>query len=155
MMPTSLCNHTSAGVIVRWNSKILMFDRPHQVKAGPSEHADELPSVPQGHLREEPFYRLAAARLLREQTGILVGPERLINLAIARDSDRCTREIVDRGRPWHLWHLYVLGLSERPAVRGSDGVSDNLAWYSADEIAQFERLDPAWRNLLAVAGVLR
>ncbi|MBI4934154.1 MAG: NUDIX hydrolase [Actinobacteria bacterium] len=104
-------------------------------------------SAPGGSLRHGESARAAAVRELREEVGISVAPERLVqSLEVTHDW---------RGKRDHVV-IFCVELDERPRVRMDLREVVEAAWFDPDEVAQsnvFPPLKRAIREHVSRAGV--
>lgn len=147
------CNHSSVGVLVVQDGRYLLFQREKfPIKkapcAGHVDEADGLSGVPVGAPSEEPAFRAAAVRELKEETGLEVRPRNL-KLALTKASgNECRRPPVDGSEPWHLWRVYYTTAPAGQTPRGNAAESSGLCWYTPAEIAALPDLEPVWREML-------
>ena len=128
---TKLCDHTSVGIFVWKDDKLLLIQRakfPYGF------------AVPAGHVDGDESFEVAATRELKEEVGRDV--VKLDLILEARKENLCRRE----GGTWHLWKLF------RAEVTGDLNRSleetKSARWFSKEEIrmlslrnAQYEHKD--------------
>ncbi len=86
-----LCDHTSVGILVKRDNDILLIQRARI----PFGYA-----LPAGHVDGDANFEIAAARELKEETGLIAGSLRLV--VEGRRENLCRRE----GGNWHEWKIY-------------------------------------------------
>ena len=89
------CNHTSVGMLVEQEGKILLIER----KIFPVKFA-----LPAGHIDEGETYEQAAVRELKEEVGL--DTLNLMLIAEGRKENPCSQ----KGGTWHYWKVYKVEL---------------------------------------------
>ncbi len=153
MPDANICNHTSAGMILRDGEKILLIER----RQFPFGFA-----APAGHVDEGESFEDAAIRELREEVGL-----EATNLELVFEGDisnQCKRKNGD----WHHWKVF--DVSYRGEVKRSLGETKSYIWadqekikslverskmFLSDEISQPEwefnpGLEPVWIDFLSL-----
>ena len=111
------CDHTSVGMIVWNNDKLLLIER----KRFPFGFA-----VPAGHVDGDTSFEIAARRELGEEVGLeAVELELVLDL---RKDNQCRRE----DGSWHHWKLYKVNVSGE--LSRSLEETKQARWFSIDEI---------------------
>lgn len=120
--------HYSVGVIVEHNGKYLLLDRvnPPYGFASPAGHMDE---------GEKP--QDAAAREVREETGI-----ELENLDFLHEEEVSWNYCKSVDVPHH-WYVYKAKVPSENFVQNEE--SKSMAWYTKEEIAKLN-LEPVWKH---------
>jgi len=129
------CNHTSVGVLVEREGKVLLIER----KKFPFGWAP-----PAGHIDDGEDYETAARRELKEEVGLIAGPLEL--LAEGRKEYQCSR-----GSTWHYWKLYKT--SAEGELRVDTGEAKNFAWFAPGEIKNL-KLDPVIGEWFKELGII-
>lgn len=112
-----ICDHTSVGMIVSKESKILLIERANFPKGF---------ACPAGHVDGDESYELSATRELKEEVGL--DAESLELLIDKRKDNPCKRE----GGSWHHWKVYKTeALGE---IQRSLDETKKAGWYGLDEI---------------------
>jgi len=111
------CDHTSVGMVIQKDEKILLIERAKR----PFGFA-----IPAGHVDEDREYEKAACRELKEEVGLDATHLELI--AEGRKENPCRRE----GGSWHYWKIYKMQVEGE--VLGSPSETKKVGWYSKDEI---------------------
>lgn len=111
------CNHTSVGMLVEQDGKILLIER----KIFPPGFA-----LPAGHVDDGETYEQAAARELKEEVGL--DATKLALIAEGRKENECSRE----DGTWHYWKIYRVDAEGE--VTRSEGETKSARWYSPEEI---------------------
>ena len=107
------CNHTSVGMIVERDGKLLLIER----KIFPIKYAP-----PAGHVDEGEDYAHASARELKEEVGLDATSLELI--AEGRKENKCSRP----GGSWHYWKIYKIEAAGD--VHRSEGETKSAGWYA-------------------------
>lgn len=111
------CNHTSVGMLVEREGKILLIERARFPLGF---------SIPAGHVDEGENYEDAARRELAEEVGLHAID--LLLVMEGRKNVACRRP----GGDWHYWKLYrVVATGE---IKGSLEETKKAGWYSREEI---------------------
>jgi ADP-ribose pyrophosphatase YjhB (NUDIX family) len=113
----AVCNHTSVGMIVERDGKLLLIER----KIFPLTYA-----FPAGHVDEGETYEHAAARELKEEVGLDTKHIELI--AEGRVENPCSRE----GGTWHAWKVYRIDADGE--IQRSEEETTQAGWYTKEEI---------------------
>lgn len=133
--PLKKCNHTSVGIFVWDNQKLLLIERMHDPKGF---------AVPAGHVEDGEEYVNAARRELEEEVGLKSGELELIYEG--RKENPCRRE----GGAWHNWKLY-----KAEVVGGELKESDEtkqIGWYDAQAIKILaERAEEFKKGIISAA----
>lgn len=119
---TKPCNHTSVGMLVWQNGKLLMIERR------------KLPfgfAPPAGHVDEGETYREAAIRELREEVGLKV--KKLKLLFSGRKDFSCRRP----GGDWHDWKVYQVEVQGK--LKRNLAETKKVGWFSKIEIEGLAR----------------
>lgn len=116
----NLCDHTSVGMLVWKENKLLLIERRRE----PFGFA-----VPAGHVDGDVTFEAAAIRELEEETGLQT--ESLELLTEGRKDNFCRRD----GGSWHFWKLYTI--ISKGEVNPSKIETKRIGWYSVDEINDF------------------
>ncbi len=111
-----MCNHTSVGILVWKDNKLLLIER----KNFPFGFAP-----PAGHLDSD-SYEEAAKRELKEEVGLEATDLKLLYEGKAENI--CRRE----GDGWHYWKIYEATVKGR--VNRSLDETKRVGWYSREEI---------------------
>lgn len=120
--------HRSVGAAVISGGKVLLLMR----KKYPFAY-----TVPAGHLEpSDDSPEKAAAREIKEETGIEASSQELEKVFQGRIEDPCRR-----GADYHDWNFYVLKSDEDEDVRLNDE-ADHAEWLSIDEIEEMELTAP-------------
>lgn len=128
-MSTKKCDHTSVGMHVWRDSKLLLIER----RKYPFGLAP-----PAGHVDDNPDYEEAAKKELEEETGLRVESLKLIQEG--RKENPCRRE----GGTWHYWKIY--DVKAKGKVKRSPDETKQAGWYSKKEI---EKLAQRTKKYLA------
>lgn len=111
-----ICDHTSVGMIVQKDGKILLIERANFPKGF---------ACPAGHVDGDETYEISAARELKEEVGLDTTDLQL--LIDKRKENPCKRE----GGTWHHWKIYKTEAAG-DVVRSLDETK-KAGWYSIDE----------------------
>ncbi len=132
------CNHTSVGVLVEQNGKILLIER----KNFPFGYA-----LPAGHVDDGEEYDAAARRELEEEVGLRVILLELIGEG--RKEYPC-----GRGSTWHYWKIYKA--TTEGDVKRSEEETKQVGWYSREEIKKLSNpgLDPVMGVWFKELGII-
>ena len=156
-METLKCDHTSVGLMVWKNNRLLLIERrkpPYGV------------APPAGHVDDHGSYEDAARSELEEEVGL--EPTELRLLAEGRKENCCRRP----NGNWHYWKIYEV--TAKGTVKLCSTEARSSGWYSipelielcqrtklylAGEVSEFEwqerpGMEPVWCNWLAELGVL-
>jgi|SRR5947209_2582102 len=130
------CNHTSVGVLVVRDGRLLLIERarPPYAWAPPAGHVDD------GETSEQ-----AAARELQEEVGLTASRLTLVHRGPYRN--QCRRPGGDR----HHWEVFTADAEGDP-VR-SETETSSLRWVTPGELAQLRAISRA--HLVAGASVER
>lgn len=126
---SKLCDHTSVGIFVWKNEKLLLIERA----IVPFGFA-----VPAGHVDGDPTFEEAATRELKEEVGL--GTRKLTLLAEGRKENHCSR--VDG--IWHYWKLYKADTEGE--IKRSLDETKKAGWYSKEEMQALARKTPTYKN---------
>jgi len=129
-MPIKKCDHTSVGIHVWRDGKLLLIER----KKFPFGFAP-----PAGHVDERSSFEIAAREELQEEVGLKVKSLKLI--FEDRKDNPCRRE---EGK-WHYWKIYNAEVEEGEIQRSLDETKQ-AGWFSKEEI---ERLATRTEQYLA------
>lgn len=124
-----VCDHTSVGMIVRKEDKMLLIER----MKFPFGFAP-----PAGHLDGDLSYEVAAKRELEEEVGLKATSLKLV--FEGRKDNPCRRP----GGTWHEWKVY--GVEVEGEVKRSEDETKQAGWYTKQEI---EKLAERTRQYLA------
>lgn len=91
VMSIERCNHTSVGIIVQRDDRLLLIERGNPPYGW---------AAPAGHVDPSETYAGAAARELREEVGL--SAEELVFVHAAKYGNRCRRP----GGDHHVWRVY-------------------------------------------------
>lgn len=116
-MSPKRCDHTSVGVMVWREGKLLMIER----KNFPFGFAP-----PAGHVDEHGSYEDAARKELQEEVGLLV--RRLKLLIEGRKDNHCKRE----DGTWHFWKVYVA--TAEGELKRSEDETKQAGWFTKDDL---------------------
>jgi ADP-ribose pyrophosphatase YjhB (NUDIX family) len=152
------CDHTSVGVLVHRDGRLLLIER-----ARPPFGL----APPAGHVDESPSFDAAAGRELWEEVGLTAQSLRL--LGEGRKDNRCRRP----GGTWHYWRIYEaadpIGEIDRSPdeTRRVVWASPAQLWGAAarsraylqgrvgqDEWERHPGLEPVWRDWLRDLAIL-
>ena len=114
---TKICDHTSVGMLVWKEDKLLLIER----KKFPFGFA-----IPAGHVDEDKSFEDAATRELKEEVGLDTTDLKLI--IEGKKENSCRRE----GGTWHLWKIFEIATSGN--LRPSMEETKKVGWYSKNEI---------------------
>jgi ADP-ribose pyrophosphatase YjhB (NUDIX family) len=112
-----ICDHTSVGMIVQKDGKILLIERANFPKGF---------ACPAGHVDGDETYEISATRELKEEVGLDTTDLQL--LIDKRKENPCKRE----GGTWHHWKIYKTEAAG-DVVRSLDETK-KAGWYFIDEI---------------------
>ena len=114
---SKICDHTSVGMFVWKEGKLLLIER----KKFPFGFA-----VPAGHVDGDKTFEEAALRELREEVGLeCISMKKIFE---GRKENRCRRE----DGAWHLWKLYKTETSGD--LDRSKDETKQANWYSQEQI---------------------
>ncbi len=111
------CNHTSVGMLVERDGKILIIER----KIFPLTYA-----LPAGHVDEGESYEHAAVRELKEEVGL--DAEKVELIAEGKIENPCSRP----GGTWHEWKVYKINASGK--IKRSEEETKQVLWLTKEEI---------------------
>ena len=111
------CDHTSVGILVSRDDKLLLIERARF----PFGFA-----LPAGHVDDDPTFESAAARELKEETGLVV---RALALVAEGRKENCCRRT---DGTWHYWKLYKADAESETRENGDEVRSSG--WYSKADI---------------------
>ena len=114
---TKNCDHTSVGMIVRQDDKVLLIERMKY----PFGFAP-----PAGHVDGDKTYEIAAKRELIEEVGLVATNLKLV--FEGRKENVCRR----RDGSWHFWKVYEVKVNGE--VKRSEDETKLAGWYSNQEI---------------------
>lgn len=113
------CDHTSVGIHVWRDDKLLLIER----KKFPFGFAP-----PAGHVDDSSSFEVAAERELEEEVGLRVKSLRLIHEG--KKDNPCRRE----GGTWHYWKIYNAEVEGE--IQRSLEETKQAGWYSKDKIEE-------------------
>src|SRR5438128_378208 len=116
------CDHTSVGMIVWQNGKILLIER----KKAPFGFAP-----PAGHVDDRESYEAAALAELREEVG-LIGKD-IDLLTEGRRGNPCRR----KDGTWHYWKIYRV--STQGKIRPSKSEVKSYVWCSLTNLRSLKK----------------
>jgi ADP-ribose pyrophosphatase YjhB (NUDIX family) len=116
---TKICDHTSVGMLVRNEEKILLIERARF----PFGYA-----IPAGHVDGDKSFEEAAKRELKEEVGL--EPISMQKIYEGRRENPCRRE----GGSWHLWKIYEV-TTEGEVDRSVDETK-RANWFTKEEISK-------------------
>jgi ADP-ribose pyrophosphatase YjhB (NUDIX family) len=148
-----LCNHTSVGVVPVRDGRILLGQRQKfpRKKAPCAGHVEELDGIPTGASGEEPIFRAAGVRELDEEFHLHVNARDLDPVISMSTQNRCRRDTVDGGPPWHHWWVYAVTIGPGQEPRGNGSEMTGLGWYTPAEALALPDLEDVWRTFLQKA----
>ena len=111
------CDHTSVGMFVWKNDKLLLIERARF----PFGFA-----IPAGHVDGDATFEKAAERELSEEVGLVAESLKLISEG--RKENPCRRT----DGTWHYWKLYQIITSGE--IKRSEDETKMAGWYTKDEI---------------------
>lgn len=111
------CDHTSVGMIVRQDNKVLLIERMKY----PFGFAP-----PAGHIDGDKSYEIAAKRELSEEVGLETTDLKL--MFEGRKENVCRRQ----DGAWHYWKVYEVKFAG--IVTRSEDETKRADWYSIQEI---------------------
>lgn len=111
------CNHTSVGMLVEREGKILMIER----RIFPLNYA-----LPAGHVGDGESYEHAAVRELKEEVGLDAGSVELV--AEGRVDNPCSRP----NGTWHEWKVYKIAATGE--VTRSERETKQVLWLTKEQI---------------------
>ena len=116
------CDHTSVGVLVLRNQKLLLIER----KKPPYGFAP-----PAGHVDDHGSFVAAARAELREEVGLEAANLRLVI------SGRCENPCRREGGDWHYWHIFA---AEAPgAITASDDEVRSVDWKNKQDLNELAK----------------
>ena len=114
---SKICDHTSVGMIVEQNGKILLIERAKFPKGF---------ACPAGHVDGDASFEESAKRELSEEVGLNAFE---LKLAIEkRKENKCRRE----DGSWHYWKVYFV--SAKGEVERSVDETKRVDWYDKADI---------------------
>jgi ADP-ribose pyrophosphatase YjhB (NUDIX family) len=113
------CDHTSVGMLVWKENKLLMIER----KRFPFGYAP-----PAGHVDSDPSFEVAAIRELDEEVGLNAIDLQLI--AEGNMNNHCRRI----NGTWHYWRIYEVHVKERDNIQASFVEVKKVKWFTKAEI---------------------
>ena len=114
---TNICDHTSVGMIVYKDDKILLIER----RKKPFGFAP-----PAGHIDGDSTFEESAIRELKEEVGLIA--TKLELLIEGRKENHCRRE----DGTWHYWKIYrVEAIND---IERSKDETKQVNWFSKDQI---------------------
>jgi ADP-ribose pyrophosphatase YjhB (NUDIX family) len=116
---TKICDHTSVGMMVRNEGKILLIERARF----PFGYA-----IPAGHVDGDKSFEEAAKRELKEEVGL--EPISMQKIYEGRRENPCRRE----GGSWHLWKIYEV--TTKGGVNRSIDETKRANWFTKEEISK-------------------
>jgi ADP-ribose pyrophosphatase YjhB (NUDIX family) len=116
---TKICDHTSVGMLVRNEEKILLIERARF----PFGYA-----IPAGHVDGDKSFEEAAKRELKEEVGL--EPISMQKIYEGRRENPCRRE----GGSWHLWKIYEV--TTEGEVNRSIDETKRANWFTKEEISK-------------------
>ena len=117
MKNSKKCDHTSVGILVWRDNKLLLIER----KRGAIGFAP-----PAGHVDGDSSFEEAARRELKEEVGLEAEDLRL--LTEGKKENQCRRE--DGG--WHYWKVYQA--EARGEVERSEEETKQASWFDKEEL---------------------
>ncbi|KND48879.1 MAG: hypothetical protein AB200_00430 [Parcubacteria bacterium C7867-005] len=112
-----VCDHTSVGMLVWKEGKLLLIER----RKFPFGFA-----IPAGHVDEDTSFENAAIRELKEEVGLdAIDLELVIE---GRKENLCRRE----DGSWHFWKIYKV--DNKGELEPSSEETKRTGWYSSEEI---------------------
>lgn len=120
-MPTKTCDHTSVGILVWRDDKLLLIER----KKFPFGFAP-----PAGHCDGDDF-EIATRRELEEEVGLRV--EELSLVTEGRKDNPCRR----KDGSWHYWKIYQAKVSGE--LKPSAEETKKAGWYTKEQLNKLAR----------------
>jgi len=114
---SKICDHTSVGMIVRRDGKILLIERAKFPKGF---------ACPAGHVDGDESYEVSAQRELKEEVGL--DAARLELLVDKRMDNPCRCE----GGSWHQWKVYEVEATGD--IERSLDETKKAGWYSIEDM---------------------
>jgi len=114
---TKICDHTSVGMLVWKNDKLLLIERA------------KFPfgfAVPAGHVDGDPTFEESAKRELLEEVGL-----KAINLELVvegKKENHCRR----KDGTWHYWKIYKIETDGD--INRSEDETKQAGWHTKDQI---------------------
>lgn len=131
--------HETAGIFVFTKNAELLVYELNKIPYGLT--------VPAGHIGPSEDPRKAAARELREETGLYADENRLIEFAqLEIVGDPCSR-----GADIHYWHCYAI-VVDQPFTPEVNAEGHTPTWLPIYEARSDQRLTTAVRSILAKPG---
>ncbi len=118
-MPNDTCDHTSVGMLVWRDEKLLLIER----RKPPYGFAP-----PAGHVDADDSFEQAAARELQEEVGLKAAT--LEVLWEGRRENPCRR----KDGTWHFWKIYRVHATGE--VQSDPTETKQAGWYSISDIAE-------------------
>ncbi|MCL5782194.1 MAG: NUDIX hydrolase [Patescibacteria group bacterium] len=116
-MSNKICDHTSVGILVYNDDRILLIER----KKFPFGFA-----IPAGHVDGDATFEIAAKRELSEEVGL--NAEHLELVLERRMENGCRRE----GGTWHMWKIFKADVSGM--IKLSNDETRSGGWYTKEQI---------------------
>lgn len=117
MPMTKICDHTSVGMLVWKDEKLLLIERA------------KFPfgfAVPAGHVDGDSSYEKSAQRELKEEVGLEANELKLV--AEGRRENPCRRE----DGTWHYWKMYQTKVTGD--IYRSKDETKQVGWYTKDQM---------------------
>lgn len=118
-METKTCDHTSVGMLVWKDDKLLLIERakfPYGF------------AIPAGHVDGDLTYEESAKRELKEEVGLETETLRLV--AEGRKENPCRRE----DGSWHYWKIYQV--TTTGDIDRSRDETKQAEWYTIDQLRE-------------------
>lgn len=119
---SKICDHTSVGMIVRKDGKLLLIERAKK----PFGFA-----VPAGHVDGDDTFEVAAARELKEEVGLETVEIKL--LTEGRRENPCRR----LDGTWHYWKIFQI--ETKGEIERSEDETKRANWYSLEKIKELAK----------------
>ncbi|MDP2655151.1 MAG: NUDIX hydrolase [bacterium] len=126
---TKICDHTSVGMLVWKDEKLLLIERA------------KFPfgfAIPAGHVDDDSTYEKSAQRELQEEVGLETAELKLI--AEGRRENPCRRE----DGSWHYWKIYQV--STIGNIDRSKEETKQAGWYTKDQIKELGNKTEKYNN---------
>jgi ADP-ribose pyrophosphatase YjhB (NUDIX family) len=127
------CNNTSVGIIV-WRAGCLLLLERQKFPFGIA--------CPAGHVEAGETFAQAAARELREETGLVAVSLRQV--AEGTRFNRCRRP----GGDWHHWRIYEATVDEAQELRWNAEESRRLGWFTPEQVEALAQRSRAYQGQL-------